>query len=226
MVRCFGVWHGCVRVLGVPIACPVTMIVVRRQLQQYIVARIRVWRYMTGDGIGYDFEHTICGRPPCILASLWSTRATGTLGRRTLSAVSVHMIHYRRLRQHGFAVLNPFSGVYSTCFMTRRTCLCLLLSFATTVGSDDDIRLGDVRARLPLPRPSDSLLQRLAHLLTLHGSSFGRTYSPSDTTEIRDQFMCTVRTYSDTNATRYPQFQNCIHTVSYTHLTLPTIYSV
>ena len=59
MVRCFGVWHGCVRVLAVPIACPVAMIVVRRRFQQHIVARIRVWWDMTGDGIGYDFEYTM-----------------------------------------------------------------------------------------------------------------------------------------------------------------------
>ena len=54
-----GVWHGCVRVVGVPIACPVAMIGVRRRFQQHIVARIRVWRDMTGDGIGYDFEYTM-----------------------------------------------------------------------------------------------------------------------------------------------------------------------
>ena len=59
MVRCFGVWHGCVRVLGAPIACPVAMIVVRRQFQQNIVALIGVWRDMTGDGVGYDFEYTM-----------------------------------------------------------------------------------------------------------------------------------------------------------------------
>ena len=59
MIRCFGVWHGCVRVLGVPIACTVAMIVVRRRFPQHIVARIRVWREMTGDGIGYDFEYTM-----------------------------------------------------------------------------------------------------------------------------------------------------------------------
>ena len=59
MVLCFGVWHGCVLVLGVPIACPVAMIVARRQFQQHIVARIRVWRDMTGDGIGYDCEYTM-----------------------------------------------------------------------------------------------------------------------------------------------------------------------
>ena len=35
------------------------MIVARRQFQQHIVARIRVWRDMTGDGIGYDFEYTM-----------------------------------------------------------------------------------------------------------------------------------------------------------------------
>ena len=34
------------------------MIVVRRQFQQHIVTRIRVWRDMTCDGIGYDFEYT------------------------------------------------------------------------------------------------------------------------------------------------------------------------
>ena len=56
-VRCFGVWYGCVRVLGVPI--PVAMIVVRRQFQQHTVARIWVCRDMTGDGIGYDFEYTM-----------------------------------------------------------------------------------------------------------------------------------------------------------------------
>ena len=59
MIRCFGVWHGCVCVLSVPIACPVAMIVVWRQFQQHIVARIRVWRDMTGVGIGYDFEYTM-----------------------------------------------------------------------------------------------------------------------------------------------------------------------
>ena len=59
MIRRFGVWHGCVRVLGVPIACPVAMTLVRRQFQQHIVARIRGWPDMTGDGIGYDFEYTM-----------------------------------------------------------------------------------------------------------------------------------------------------------------------
>ena len=59
MVRCVGVWHGCVRVLGVPIACPVAMIVVRRRFQEHIVARTRVWRDMTGDRIGYNFEYTM-----------------------------------------------------------------------------------------------------------------------------------------------------------------------
>ena len=59
MVRYFGVWHGRVRLLGVHIAYPVAMIVVRRRFQQHIVARIRVWRDMTGDGIGYDFEYTM-----------------------------------------------------------------------------------------------------------------------------------------------------------------------
>ena len=59
MVRCFGVWHGCVRVLDVSIACPVAMNVVRRRFQHHIVARIRVWRDITDDGIGYDFEYTM-----------------------------------------------------------------------------------------------------------------------------------------------------------------------
>ena len=59
MVRCFGVWLGCVRVLGMPIACPVAMIVVRRQFQQHNIARIRVWRDMTGNGIEYDFEYIV-----------------------------------------------------------------------------------------------------------------------------------------------------------------------
>ena len=35
------------------------MIVIRRQFQQHIIARIGVWRDMTGDGIGYDFEYTM-----------------------------------------------------------------------------------------------------------------------------------------------------------------------
>ena len=35
------------------------MVVVRRRFQQHVVARIRVWRDMTGDGIGYDFEYTM-----------------------------------------------------------------------------------------------------------------------------------------------------------------------
>ena len=94
-----------------------------------------------------------------------------------------------------------------------RSCLCLLVLFTTTVGSDDWIRVGDVRVRLPLPRPSDSLLQRLRAkliLLNLNGSSFGSTHSPSDTNAIRSQFLFTVRTCSDTNATRYPQFQCCM----------------
>ena len=59
MVRCFGVWYGCGRVLGLPIGCPVAMIVVRRQIQQHIVIRIRVWRDIPGDDIGYDFEYTM-----------------------------------------------------------------------------------------------------------------------------------------------------------------------
>ena len=50
---------GCVCVLGVPIASPVAMIVVRRRFQQHIVAKIRVWRNMRGDGVGYDFEYTM-----------------------------------------------------------------------------------------------------------------------------------------------------------------------
>ena len=59
MVRYFGVWHGYVGVLGIPIACPVAMIVVRRRFQQHIVARIRVWRDMASDGVGYDCEYTM-----------------------------------------------------------------------------------------------------------------------------------------------------------------------
>ena len=47
-------------------------------------------------------------------------------------------------------------------------------------------------------------------MLNLNESSYGRRYSPSDTNTMRSQFLCTVRTYSDTNATRYPQFQYCI----------------
>ena len=35
------------------------MIVVRRQFQQHIVARTRVWRNLTGDYIWYDFEYTV-----------------------------------------------------------------------------------------------------------------------------------------------------------------------
>ena len=105
-------------------------------------------------------SNTPCGRPPCILASLRLTRTTGTLGSRTLSAVSVHtIIPYRRLRRPGFAVIIPFSGVYSIWFMIRWSRLCLLVLFTTSVGSDDCIRLGDVWVRLPLPRRSDSLLQ-------------------------------------------------------------------
>ena len=30
-----------------------------RRFQQHIVARIGVWRDMSGDGIGYDFEYTV-----------------------------------------------------------------------------------------------------------------------------------------------------------------------
>ena len=108
MVRCFGVWHGCVRVPGLPIAYPVATIVVRRQFKQHIVARIRIWRNLTGDGIGYDFEYTM------FLASLRLTRATSTLSSRTSSTVSVHIIQCRRLRRSGFAVIVLFSGVDST----------------------------------------------------------------------------------------------------------------
>ena len=57
MVRRFGVWNGGVRVLGLPIGSPAAIIVVRRRFQQHIVARIRVWREVTGDGIGYDVEY-------------------------------------------------------------------------------------------------------------------------------------------------------------------------
>ena len=79
MVRCFGVWHGRVRVLGVPIACSVAMIGVRRQFQQHIVARIRVRRDMTGDGIGYDFEYTMRVAVvhfgfPTVNTGYWNTR--------------------------------------------------------------------------------------------------------------------------------------------------------
>ena len=35
------------------------MIIVSRKLQQHIVARISVWRNLTGDGIWYDFEYTM-----------------------------------------------------------------------------------------------------------------------------------------------------------------------
>ena len=59
MVRCFGVSHSCVRVLGVPIACPIAMTVVRRRFHQHIVARTIIWRDMTGDGIAYDFEYAL-----------------------------------------------------------------------------------------------------------------------------------------------------------------------
>ena len=43
-------------------------------------------------------------------------------------------------------------------------------------------------------------------MLNLNGSSFRRTYSPSNTNATRSHFLCTVSPYSDTNATRYPQF--------------------
>lgn len=46
-------------------------------------------------------------------------------------------------------------------FMIGRSCLGLLVIFTTTVGSDDHMRLGEVNARLPLPRHLESLLQRL-----------------------------------------------------------------
>ena len=89
------------------------MIVVRRQFQQHLVAKIRVWRDMTGNGIGYDFEYTM--RAAAVHFG-FSTDNTGywNTGYRTLSTVSVHIIiHYRRLRRPGFAVLVPFPGVYS-----------------------------------------------------------------------------------------------------------------
>ena len=38
---------------------PRRMIIVGRPLQQHIVARIRVWRNLTGDGIWYNFEYTM-----------------------------------------------------------------------------------------------------------------------------------------------------------------------
>ena len=48
-------------------------------------------------------------------------------------------------------------------------------------------------------------------MLNQNGSSFGRRYSPSDTNVIHNPFLCTLRIYPDTNATRYPQFQYCIN---------------
>ena len=100
MARCFGVWHGCVRVLGVPIACPVAIIVIRRRFQQHVVARIGVWRDMSGDGIGYDFEYMRAAALhfPTVNTGYWDT-----LGSRTFSTVSVQIIlHYRRLRRPVF----------------------------------------------------------------------------------------------------------------------------
>ena len=81
------------------------MIVVRRQFQQHIVARVRVWRDMTGGGIGYDVEYTMRAAAAHFVFSTVNTRS------RTLSAVSVHIIHHRRLKRPGFAVIIPFSGV-------------------------------------------------------------------------------------------------------------------
>ena len=95
--------------------------------------------------------------------------------------------------------------------MIRRSSSCLLLLFTTTVGSDDHIRLGDVRARLPVPRLQTHSCRDVGLSSFVEPAWLGRTYSPSDTNAIRSPFLCTVRTYSDTNATSYPQFQYCIN---------------
>ena len=95
--------------------------------------------------------------------------------------------------------------------MIRRSCLCLLVLFTTTVGSDDSIRFRDVRARLPLPRLQTHSCRDFGLSSFVEPAWIGRTYSPSDTNTIRSPFPYTVRTYSDTNATRYPQFQYCIN---------------
>ena len=106
------------------------------------------------------YTNAPCGRPPCILASLRLTRATGTLGSRTLSTVSVHIIlHCRRFRRPG-ASLSVFWRLLH--LINDRSCLCLLVLFTTTVGSDDCICLGDVSCLLyTSPSPRDATLSRM-----------------------------------------------------------------
>ena len=53
------------------------MIIVSRKLQQHIVARISVWRNLTGDGIWYDFEYTM--RAAAVPFGFSSTVNTGYL---------------------------------------------------------------------------------------------------------------------------------------------------
>ena len=95
--------------------------------------------------------------------------------------------------------------------MIWQSCLRLLVLFTTTVGCDDYTCLGDVRARLPLPRLQTHSCRDFGLSSFFEPAWLGRTYSPSDTNAIRSPFLCTVRTHSDTNATRYPQFQYCIN---------------
>ena len=59
------------------LAPSVGMIVVGRQLQQHIAARIRVWPNLAGEGIWYDFEYTM--RAAAVPFGLSSTANTGYL---------------------------------------------------------------------------------------------------------------------------------------------------
>ena len=67
-----------------------------------------------------------------------------------------------------------------------------------------------MRARLPLPRLHAHSCIDFGLSSFVEPAWLGRTYSPPDTNALRSPFLCTVRTYSDTNTTRYPQFQYCI----------------
>ena len=100
------------------------------------------------------------------MASLPLTWDTGTLDSGTLSTVSGDIIlHYRRLRRRGVSGIIPFSSVYSTRSMTYHVYVYWYFFPRPSVVSDDCFRVGDVRVRLPLPRPSNSLLHRRLPIL-------------------------------------------------------------
>jgi hypothetical protein len=79
----FGVWHGHTRVHGLPIACPVATLVVRRRFQQHIIDMTRVWRTSAGKYDWHDFEYTV--RAAAALAGDMGLSEEQVLLERTLT---------------------------------------------------------------------------------------------------------------------------------------------